>query len=151
MTLSPYYRLLLLTSGLVLGASPAQATQPFSPLNMLADGDSTELLVSPSPELNFPGPTSESEALGPSFPEEIGTSVATTTSAIEVLPPETIDTEVGAGNLDAEVEALALMASTESVKSAKDTASPPAIAQGEQGDVTTTVRATSQIDKSGSE
>nr|WP_223342943.1 MULTISPECIES: BamA/TamA family outer membrane protein [unclassified Synechocystis] len=151
MTLSPYYRLLLLTSGLVLGASPAQATQPFSPLNMLADGNSTELLVSPSPELNFPGPTSESEAFGSSFPQEIVSSIDTANTAIEVLPLETADMEVGAGNLDAEVDDLALMASIESVKSVKDTASPLATAQGAQDDVTTTATAIGTIDAPGSE
>ncbi|MBD2654973.1 BamA/TamA family outer membrane protein [Synechocystis sp. FACHB-383] len=150
-TLSPYYRLLLLTSGLVLGASPAQATQPFSPLNMLADGDSTELLVSPSPELNFPGPTSESEAFGSSSPQEIVSPIDATNTAIEVLPPETADMEVGAGNLDRAVDDLASMASIESVKAVKDTASLPAMAQGEQESVATTATSTSPIDQLGND
>ncbi len=39
MTFSPYYRLIFLTSGLLVGASPVQATQYSSPTAFLAEGD----------------------------------------------------------------------------------------------------------------
>ncbi|AIE74779.1 MULTISPECIES: BamA/TamA family outer membrane protein [unclassified Synechocystis] len=114
MTLSPYYRLLLLTSGLVLGASPAQATQPFSPLNMLEEGQNTELLVPPSADLNFPGPTSESEAFNYSTLQEAAPSAVNALDGqISVIPAEIeqIDgdrlgqtMEINAGNLDGGVD-----------------------------------------------
>lgn len=44
-TLSPYYQLLLLTSGLLLGASPARATQPFSPTSFLGEPETTQLVT----------------------------------------------------------------------------------------------------------
>lgn len=122
---------------------------------MLADGDSTELLASPSPELNFPGPISESEAFKSSSPQEFVPSVATTmdgaTTAIKISPPEVADMEVGAGSLDGAVDDLTATASIESVKSVKDTVLPPAMIEGEQGDVTTTATSTNQIHQTESE
>ncbi len=116
---------------------------------MLADGDSTELLASPSPELNFPGPISESEAFKSPSPQEFVPSVATAmdgaTTAIEISPPQVADMDVGAGSLDEVVDDLIDTASIESVKSVEDTVSPPAMIEGEQGNVTTTATSTNQI------
>nr|WP_199303530.1 MULTISPECIES: IAP75 family chloroplast envelope protein translocase [unclassified Synechocystis] len=158
----------MLTSGLVLGASPAQATQAFSPLNMLADGDNTELLVSPSSELNFPGPTSESEASNYSTLQEAAPSVINALNGengeISVIPPEIeqIDgdrlgqtMEISAGNLDVGVDDLPPMAPVDSAELAQANELPhgnavaqvaPRVAQVEQENLIAETKTDNQTD-----
>lgn len=86
MTLSPYYRLFLLTSGLVLGASPAQAAQPFSPTDFLGEQENIGLVTTELSELNFPNPNPNSPLDGQGLSPR-GESVALTV----IDPPQSLD------------------------------------------------------------
>ena len=105
MTLSPYYRLLLLASGLVIGATPAQATQSFSPTNFLIEGatphlpiavedSASEMAANSLDSLNqsprrSPSATEESAATSPDSSESPVLSPDPTSIAVAVIaPPE---------------------------------------------------------------
>ncbi len=98
-TLSPYYRLLLLTSGLILGVSPAQATQPFSPTSFLGEPETTEIV---NPE------TAHAEAdlngiaiIPPEATKELNPS-AEAIALVVIDPPESPDLAKGEEFADAD-------------------------------------------------
>jgi outer membrane protein insertion porin family len=106
-TFSPYYRLLLLASGLVIGATPAQATQSFSPTNFWVEGSTPHWPISaedsalektatapasPDPEAIAKAAISESPGLSPD-PASIAIAVIAPPEVETVIPGTTVSTD----------------------------------------------------------